>query len=413
VMERQLRDLMIAEAGEPPRRVTVEAVRRRAIRRWAAQAGAACLAVVLAVGLGAAVGAGLMHTGKSAARRAGEHAGPPLYYVIDYFDREAHKFVMAVRARASGRVTAVIRDPLSGPGSACDQGRAGLAAADDQTFFMVCTIFRQAPGSARRPGKISFMESRIYRFQVTGSGRVTGYTPVKGGTISGWVGNIAASLDGSEIAAEVTQLSPSGQLATNRATKGIFVINTRTGSRALWYTGPRVPGAVQYASAQDLSFTGDGRELVVLEAWCRGGRYVVYCNGQADMQVRAYSPASQGGPLKGGQVLLRGSKLEPRGTFLSSAVIIPDGSAVTGLLTDCHRHVGCTMTVARIPVGTSQPSRVLYQGSGGGARFFSTDPSGRYVMLNVNAGKARLNGWIDHGRLVPLAPGNGAFDGTW
>jgi hypothetical protein len=57
-MDRQLRDLLEATAGEPPRRVTAEAVRRRVIRRRVAQyvAGAvavAALAVVIPVAIGA------------------------------------------------------------------------------------------------------------------------------------------------------------------------------------------------------------------------------------------------------------------------------------------------------------------------------------------------------------------------
>jgi hypothetical protein len=57
-MDRQLRDLLQAAAGEPPHRVTVEAVRRRVIRRRVAEftAGAvavATIAVVIPVGLGA------------------------------------------------------------------------------------------------------------------------------------------------------------------------------------------------------------------------------------------------------------------------------------------------------------------------------------------------------------------------
>ncbi len=416
-VERQLRDLMIAEAGDPPHRVTVEAVRRRAVRRRAVQAGAASLAVVLAVGLGAAVSAGVLHIGKSAANGAGEHAGPPRYYVSQYFDPKARKLVLAVRARASGWVTAMIRDPL--PGSSCGQGTAGVAAADDQTFFMTCSIWRTAPGPARRPGlprrpgKIISITSRIYRFQVTGSGRVAGYSLVKGGTLSGWADNIAATADGSELAAEVLQASPSGQMATNEAPEGIFVINTRTGSRTLWHTGPYVPGALQYAYATDLSFTADGRDLVVLEPRCHRGRHLVDCNGHADMQVRAYSPAAGGGSLEDGQVLLQDSALKPHGTSLSNAFISPDGSAVTAVLTDCPPHGACTLTVARIPVGTGQQPRVLYQVHSGTRRqgiferLFSSDPSGRYLILDAGAGNARVNGWIDRGRLVPLAPANG------
>ena len=423
-MEKQLRDLMIAEAGDPPHRVTVAAVRRRAIRRWAAQAGAAGLAVVLVAGLGVAVSAGILRFGTSAAHGAREHAGPPRYYVSQYFDAKARNPVMAIRARASGRVTALIPDPL--PGSTCGQGTVGVAAANDQTFFMTCTVWRQArgparrPGLPRRPGKIISIESRIYRFHVTSSGRITGYSLVRGSTLNGSVSNIAVTADGSELAAEVMRPSPSGQLATNEASVGIFVINTRTGSRTLWHPGPYVPGAIQYANAPDLSFTADGRDLVVLEARCHRGRYLVYCNGHADMQVRSYSPAAGGGSLEGGRVLLEGATLEPHGTFLSDGFITPDGSAVNAVLTNCPPHGACTLTVARIPVGGGQP-HVLYRVQTGTRyqgifnRFFSSDPSGRYLILDAGAGNARVNGWIDHGRLVPLTPrdGNAPIYETW
>ena len=73
-MDRQLRDLLQVAAGEPPHRVSVEAVRRRVIRRRVAEftAGAvavAAIAVAIPVGIGAL---GRVHgppnTGPAAAR---------------------------------------------------------------------------------------------------------------------------------------------------------------------------------------------------------------------------------------------------------------------------------------------------------------------------------------------------------
>jgi hypothetical protein len=57
-MDRQLRDLLEAAAGEPPRRVTVGAVHRRVIRRRVAECAAgavavAAIAALIPVGLGA------------------------------------------------------------------------------------------------------------------------------------------------------------------------------------------------------------------------------------------------------------------------------------------------------------------------------------------------------------------------
>ena len=73
-MDRQLRDLLEAAAGEPPRRVSVEVVHRRVIRRRVAEftAGAVALAAIAAlipVGIGAlGRGPGPSTTGPAAAR---------------------------------------------------------------------------------------------------------------------------------------------------------------------------------------------------------------------------------------------------------------------------------------------------------------------------------------------------------
>ena len=73
-MDRQLRDLLEAAAGEPPHRVSVEAVRRRVIRRRVVEfaAGAvavAAIAVIIPVGIGALGRAPrAINTGPAAAR---------------------------------------------------------------------------------------------------------------------------------------------------------------------------------------------------------------------------------------------------------------------------------------------------------------------------------------------------------
>jgi len=317
---------------------------------------------------------------------------------------------MSVRNRASGRVTAVIRAPL--PGESCGQGNVGVAAADDQTFFMTCAVTKWGPGKFGPLSTPLSVKTYIYRFQVTSSGLVSGYSLVRGGVLKGmFADNIAATPDGSELAVEVT--GKADTIYTNTLPGGILVINTRTGSRALWKAGPNVPGTLQYAGATDLSFTRDGRELVALEARCHRRGHRVYCNGHAEMQVRGYSPADRGGSLEGGRVLLDDSALKPPGTHLSDAFITPDGSAAAAVLLGCPPHGPCTLTVARIPIGTGGGQRVLYQVQSGSRnagiffRFFSADPSRRYLILDAGTSNARVNGWIDHGKLVPLSPADG------
>jgi DNA-binding beta-propeller fold protein YncE len=77
-MNRRLRDLLDAAVGEPPRRISVEAVRRRVIRRRVAEyaAGAAAVAV-LAVAIPTGIGA-LGHTPGPAGRH--RTAGPATLY---------------------------------------------------------------------------------------------------------------------------------------------------------------------------------------------------------------------------------------------------------------------------------------------------------------------------------------------
>lgn len=70
-MERQLRDLLDAAVGEPPHRVSVEAVRRRVIGRRvmecvAGVAAVAVIAVIVPAGIGA-----LGHTPRTISRRIG------------------------------------------------------------------------------------------------------------------------------------------------------------------------------------------------------------------------------------------------------------------------------------------------------------------------------------------------------
>lgn len=398
-MERDVRDLLDAVMGEPPRRVTVAAVRRRLVRRRAVQAVSASLAVVLVSSLGAAFAAGAIKLGATPPVGPRQPSGPPRYYVASE-SGHANGLSLVVRATATGRVTGTIRDPL--PDAYCGNT---FAAAEGQTFFMICTTKQSG----------TRFKSVIYRLRITSSGRATGYAPVPGATFKGeQADSIAASPDGSEVATEVLRAGPSGQLYTNSIPVGVFVINTRTGHRALWQSGPYVPGTVEFANAVDMSFTQDGSELVLLESRCHRNRYQSDCNGSSSQrQVRAYSAAPRGGSLNAGRVLLRPSTLRPRGTNLSDAFIAPSGSAVTAFLNKCPRHGTCTQWLARIPLGGG-PASVLYQQRSGTPyegifqRFLGIDPTGRYVIRDGGVGSQHwVNGWISHGRMHLLTPANG------
>ena len=80
-MDRRLRDLLEAAAGEPPHRVSAEAVRRRVSRRRAREclAGAAAVAVIAA---GVPLGLGASGHAPGPAGRHRPPAGPTVY--VDY-----------------------------------------------------------------------------------------------------------------------------------------------------------------------------------------------------------------------------------------------------------------------------------------------------------------------------------------
>jgi hypothetical protein len=398
-MERDVRDLLDAVVGEPPRRVTVAAVRRRVVRRRAVQAVSAGLAVALVSSLGAAFAAGAIKLGATPPVGPRQPAGPPRYYVTSELGH-GHGLGLVVRDTATGRVTGTIRDPLRD--AYCGNT---FAAAEGQTFFMICSTKQPFPRS----------QSVIYRFRVTSSGQATGYAPVPGGAFKGELADsIAASPDGSEVATEVLRPDPSGQLYTNSIPVGIFVISTRTGHRALWQSGPYVPHQVEFANARDMSFTQNGNELVLLESRCHRGRYQDDCGvGSVEAQLRAYSPALRGGSLNAGRVIFKPSMLRPRGTSLSDAFITPSGSAITAWLNKCPRKGTCTQWLARIPLAGG-PASVLYEQRSGTQyegvfqRFLSIDPTGRYVIRDGGVGSQHwVNGWISHGRMHLLTPANG------
>ena len=91
------------------------------------------------------------------------------------------------------------------------------------------------------------------------------------------------------------------------------------------------------------------------------------------------------------------------------------------------------MIIDRISVASGKVIRVLFHASyalnprstgsdragdvpalGWGGRA-SSDSSGQYIIVTYGPTTDAFNGWLDHGRLVPLTPARGPFPGdeTW
>src|SRR5215471_8223429 len=167
-MNAQLRELLSAAVGDPPRRVTVEAVRRRVVRRRRAEWATGTAAVVLLTGLGIVVPGQLF--GPATGGGSSAPTGAPRYYVQTVAPKPGQQ-VTVVRATATGAKTATVRCPW--PKSFVANN--GLAPADGQTFFLACQK------SSGHPFVVT--GTRIYRFQLTSSGRVSSYSLVPGGDL--------------------------------------------------------------------------------------------------------------------------------------------------------------------------------------------------------------------------------------
>ena len=250
--------------------------------------------------------------------------------------------------------------------------------------------------------------TRLYRFALTRSGRVTGFRPVPGGNLSGLSGGaLAASPDGTELAVGVTKARPG--IVYGGTPFNIVVINTRTGKHAFWHA-TRLAGGMKFLF-WDLSFARNGQELAAFGwAGCPQTPTVRTCKTPGEM-VAVNHPAA-GGQLATGRVLLTRSSLTPdRHAWVGDAFISPDGAtaiAVTSTRT--------ASTVTRVSTATGKPSGILYRGLSN--LIIKPDPSGQFVLVTrqtlKNGRASGLFGWIDHGKLAPLKPANTTIeDEAW
>jgi hypothetical protein len=303
-----------------------------------------------------------------------------------------------VRATATGAVTATIRCPWPG----AQVAQQGIAASGNQTFFMICEK------RAQRNNNPVVTGSRIYRFQLTGSGRVSDYSAIPVGALgSHSLDGIAASPDGSQLAVSD---GPATVGAASSAPENVLVINTRTGARAVWRSGTEV------RSAADLTFTHNGRDLEFIGLkQCAQDR-----SGTACEQLRAISPPAAGGQLDSSRVIMPMSALaRSAADSIEDVVIEPGGSTLIAAVvhTPSQPHSSTSILVTEYST-TGRQLRVLYQmrtGDGFFYRFLSSDPTGRYLLFNAGPTSATVNGWINHGQLIRLKPANGSnvFYETW
>jgi hypothetical protein len=405
----RLRELLDIAAGEPPGSLSVSVTevrrlaRRRRIGRGAAAASAAC--AVAALGVVVSTLAAGPPTGSSPGPgRLPPATGVPRYYVQQQYGPATGVPDAVVRDTATGAVTATVHCPWAG---ALISGR--IAPTGDEAFFVACLRTRESGVHTLVVG------SRIYRFQVTSTGAIAGYSLVPGGMLPGLsVTGLTAAADGSQIAMSAFP-GGRGLLLGQIGTGDIVVINTRTGAHAVWH-GTLRP---QSTAPSLLTLSPDGRDLAVVVQNSTFGAGI-----PQDIEVAQVSPAGRGGLLSSARVLVHvPAPTVP--TLVSYAQLGADGSVLTVgelLVPDPvppSRVPRPELVVEQISVATGKVIHVLFTGlmrttSGFGGKA-SSDPSGRYIIVSYGSGQHHSNGWLDHGHLVPLTPATAANPGyeTW
>lgn len=373
-LETQLSKLFNAAAGEPPHHVTAHAARRQAIKRRIAVcvSATAALAVAGCIGLVVSANAIVPHRG------TGSHAKvtrPKFYFVEDgasFLNKRATP-ELVVRSVATGAITGRVHCP--GP-----HAQTGGVAVTGRTFFIDCRIATKQDVATG---------TRIYRFQVSASGRVSGFALIPGGNIAGLRGDaMTVTPDGKWLAVDAAKVVKGGVIE-------VLVINTKTGATKTWRNSVQPNGLIFHPGS--LSFADGDRELAVFG--------YNTCNAGSDCRngvrvLRVLSPAAGGGLLSSGRQVF------------SMTQIGGQGEAFDGYLTQDGKTVIVDADGPRLNAG----SRVLEFSARGGKAIRTLlrtgsntelvglrgDSSGRFVLVVGIGTRHSIFGWVKGGKLRAL-----------
>ena len=320
---------------------------------------------------------------------AGPATALPRFYVTT--DVAARQIQLQVRRTSDCAITAVVALPA---GWVLTGGIS--ATASDRTFFAAAFSAKRCQLQAG-PGGVSSAarETRFFRFTVNDQGRA-GRLTVVGPPVSGIVGPIAASPDGSRIAfnaADGNFVGPGKACAGGDASgAAISVIDLATGKIRTWQTVemPRLAGTG--VTPHEVSWMADGRTLAVSYVWPTSES-----GPQLSMAVAALDTNSGGGSLQAHSHVLWN---EPQKCVfcVQEALISPDGKSLTAIATQQTAH-GDREALLRIALPSGR-YRVLYESPAGtnSGSTFTQDGSGQHVIV-VSDSQA---GWIRAGKLVLL-----------
>jgi hypothetical protein len=386
----------VREETLPPLPAADYAAERQWRKRWLAPAAAGATVVIIVVLLSAIH----LFSGGPPRGQTSNTPGPPRFYATE------ESFHILIRRTATGALVSRVPSPLASgptPGTKGHMWAASVAAvAGDRKFVAAYTGV---------PLHSTVEQTRLYTFYLTGAGRVTQLSMVRGGVIFGLdAGSVmSVSPDGSQVA--LAAYRPV-RLGSPPSPPAIVVIDLRTGTSGAWGGGLARPGFA--LSIPSISWTSGDHSLVFLAQWCKNDFAGGICaRGPHAAQVRTLDLVAGGGRLSAGRVRLGESARYP---YIAHALLTPSGKAVTlvvlgGPYLGKVSPIPQDLRVIQVPLGGGGRPQLLYHGVMGphAAVFLGSDATGRYLLLAW-----RLNGWLDHGVLRPLAPQGGyAFVVAW
>lgn len=330
---------------------------------------------------------------------AGPPSGVPRYFaaLIDSAPQpgasEAPGEVIKVHETATGRVTGTFPLTQRIPGHDNYFPSRLAAAADQRTFFVA---------HPERPTSLSSspVATDIYRFQVTGSGQITGFTEVahSHANANGMI-TMAASPDGEK-------------LATSDAAEGwdaITVADLATGQRSVWRGG--LPGV---NSTGMYSWEADNRTLAFT-----AGSGIAGSGAPGTMtEVRTLDTGTGGGSLAASHLV--GTVRLPEGA--GGTVLSPNGQTITAVLpgspnshdespTPPDQVIQISVTSGRQTVLYSAPSHATIPTGDDFGSGITSDGNDHLLQGGAIGGGTYGAGvelaWIGGGKFHPLPAGGG------
>jgi hypothetical protein len=360
-----MRPLVAPGQGLPGRAGPRREVTRRSHRSrvWLAALAAASIAAIAAVPVALNSQASLPVT--RAAYIGGSEPAVPAFFV-DAGSTGLYDGRLRVVSLATGAVTATELAPAG-------TGDITFLAEQAQTGNFVAAF-------EARQG-----EQALYRFRVTGTGKITPMTRIHGITIKQHAGSLAAlalSPDGSRLALSwVPDNFPAAA-----ASAELILLNLSTGARQVWKDS--LADGAYYPDVTSAVWTPGGRALVFATHMCKLNADASVCF----WEFRRLRTPLVGDGLQAGPVLLRQNGM---GSQIQAPAISSDGSSVVEI-----RHgnaPGRPVALVRISLDTGEQA-VLHHWGGPGTFQVGANEGNFLIVgqqLRPGGNKWLLRGWID------------------